>query len=524
MRYQPRGHLRLGRTPFVLAQRLAVLPGVNAGYDAVSGAFPSTVGTKQLFAGGQLVAGFGSNVGAGTTDKMTTGFVGAFPSGGVRTVFARFRRDAGGGGGLGRIFDKTNGSAGQFFMWYGSQSRLSYTIYTGSGAERNINLDAVGSTTSTGEWVSVIIVHRDVGAQQVVNAWVNSVRALNDLTLTGTLRDAPGDPLVIGNRATGSRSWDGVIECLYVWDRELSEPERQALFANPYARFAEHVDAAPVRAAPAAELTGTAVARATASAALTTAITIAGTASARASAAGNLASLAAALSGAAVAGAGATGILSTAIPMVGAAAARASAAGTLSGDAAALVGITVARTSASGTLSTSISLAGAAATRVTGWGLLAGEGAALVGAAMARASSTGELSTAIALTGAASCFVEASGYLAGAGVALSGLAVARGSAAGWLSTSISLGGAGAARASGAAALMTAIPLVGLARAWAAAGGDLSAGSKFSRAPSGSGYTPRRIEYQVRPEQGSHQPRPAQVSTGGRPPAIQENYR
>lgn len=41
------------------------------------------------------------------------------------------------------------------------------------------------------------------------------------------------------------------------------------------------------------------------------------------------------------------------------------------------------------------------------------------------------------------------------------------------------------------------------------------GGQFVRAPAGSGYTPRRHEYQ---------PRPALMSTDGRPPAIQENYR
>lgn len=39
--------------------------------------------------------------------------------------------------------------------------------------------------------------------------------------------------------------------------------------------------------------------------------------------------------------------------------------------------------------------------------------------------------------------------------------------------------------------------------------------EYARAPAGSGYTPRRHEYHSRP---------AQVSTGARPPAIQENYR
>lgn len=48
--------------------------------------------------------------------------------------------------------------------------------------------------------------------------------------------------------------------------------------------------------------------------------------------------------------------------------------------------------------------------------------------------------------------------------------------------------------------------------------------EYARAPTGAGYTSRRSEYQARPVQGGHQSRPAQVSTGGRPPGTQENYR
>ena len=58
-----------------------------------------------------------------------------------------------------------------------------------------------------------------------------------------------------------------------------------------------------------------------------------------------------------------------------------------------------------------------------------------------------------------------------------------------------------------------------AGAFAITGADVtfkhSAQIEYARAPAGSGYTPRRHEYQSRP---------AHVSTGGRPPANQENYR
>ena len=51
----------------------------------------------------------------------------------------------------------------------------------------------------------------------------------------------------------------------------------------------------------------------------------------------------------------------------------------------------------------------------------------------------------------------------------------------------------------------------------------SAQVEYTRAPAGAGYTPRRSEYQVRPQQGSHQARRSQTGSA-RPTATQKAYR
>lgn len=74
-------------------------------------------------------------------------------------------------------------------------------------------------------------------------------------------------------------------------------------------------------------------------------------------------------------------------------------------------------------------------------------------------------------------------------------------------------------AGAAVLLLTDRRLQAAAGVFTVAGGDIafrhSAQVEYARAPAGSGYAPRRHEYQSRP---------AQISTGGRPPATQENYR
>lgn len=250
MRYQPQGLLRIDQGHQLAAGlRMAMLPGVNRGFDVGGMRSATPSGMKQSAIPGAMAAGFGAAVGAGSTDKIVTGLNGAFAAAG-RSYFFRARRNGGGGGGLGRLFDKTNGATGQFLMWYTADNRINYGFYLNGGAtEVNIPVPNSASAAAIGSVFDILVTHAFVGNTHVVSIYVNGVLAVTDTSRTTALVDAVGTPLTIGNRASdNARGWDGQIECAYVWDRVLSDSEAAQLSANRYQLFADPNDSDDVAA------------------------------------------------------------------------------------------------------------------------------------------------------------------------------------------------------------------------------------------------------------------------------------
>jgi len=502
MRYQPQGKLQLNcQHALAPALRLLSLPGVHRGFDAVAQQAATTVGVKVVSTPDGAVGGFGAAVGAGSTDRVTTGLVGDFPLSGRSYIF-RFRRNGGGGGNLGRLFDKTSSGGGQFLMWYGSRAAISYGFYAGSSTERNIDIPGTATTAAVGQDCILIVTHAYDGASSTLNAYVNGQRVLVDSTVAGVLRDAPSVPLTIGNRASdGTRAWDGTIELAGVIDLVLSPDQATALSGGIYQvlanLYADDEDEAQPRsytltaAAGAFAVTGS-------PAGLRVARRIAAT-----PAAFSLAGAAAALRAV------------RRLPVEPGAFA-------LAGSAA---GLRAVRKFAAG--SGVFSLAGGVATLVAarrlsaaaGSFVVVGQAATLVHtAAPAPGGPTYVLTAApgsFALAAAPAALVVARQMAAGAGafsLAASPVNIVA-------QRRLSAGGGQFELAGAAALLQVARRLPAASGAFTLAGSDVvfkhSAQIEYARAPAGSGYTPQRHEYQSRP---------AQVSTGGRPPAIQENYR
>lgn len=241
MRYQPQGLLRIARTPLAAGSRLAILPGVGRAYDAISGQFSTITGTKPTSVGAATSAGFGAAQGSTTSDRVTTGLTGAHPVTG-RSYFFRARRDGTGGGGLGRLFDKTAGAtSGQFMNWSSTTGRLKYSYYSGTNTLRDVDIPGSDLACAPGEWFDVLATYTHEGGVHLVNVYVNGALALNT-TLTAAMADNASAEFVIGNRSTVARVWDGLIECAYVWDRILSADDATALHANPYALYEDLSD------------------------------------------------------------------------------------------------------------------------------------------------------------------------------------------------------------------------------------------------------------------------------------------
>lgn len=203
-------------------------------FDAVRRLAPVHVGTKTVAIPSGLAAGFGSTLGAGTSDRIPTALATALTA---RSQFFRFRRNGAGGGSLGRLSDKTNGSAGQYFYYTTGSGAIAYGIYI-SGAETNLVVTGSGAANT---WIDVLVTHRYTGTTNELVAYVNG-NLVNSASVAGTLTDAASTVLSIGNRADAARNWDGLIECAYIWDRELSAVEAKALSNNRYQIFLEEDD------------------------------------------------------------------------------------------------------------------------------------------------------------------------------------------------------------------------------------------------------------------------------------------
>lgn len=319
-----------------------------------------------------------------------------------------------------------------------------------------------------------------------------TVPAVTSITVAG----GRSNPFVIGaaeNNNEVADNWS--VLAVFAWQgaRVPSLAQLRDLERNPWQLFVDDADHDGLSSVVAdVALSGAAAAVGSAFGSLTTSIRMAGASSSAAAG---------------------TAALSTQVRLTGAALAESSAAGSLE-TSVRLVGAAAAGAAASGMLVTSISLTGVAAAVASAVGTLAVGGSGLSGAAQAIAGGAGALTTGLPLSGTAMTRAVATGQLAGAAVALSGAGVATATASGQLSTAILLVGFASSTGFGAGELATSINLAGAAGAGASAGGALTVGVVYARAPAGPGY---------RPQQHFNECRPAATSSR-RPAALQRNNR
>ncbi|MDN4057130.1 hypothetical protein QPK31_02720 [Massilia sp. YIM B02769] len=219
--------------PITRALAMSVVPGLHRAFDLVAQQHPTVTGTKVAAIAGGLAASFGAATGVSNSDKITTGFSSPIGLSG-RTYQVVLRRNGSGGGGLGRVFDKTTSSTGQFLCWYASTNRMMYGFYAGTGAERNVNIPATNVSAATGRDVELWVQHAYDGENSYISAWADGALVLDRAVYPGVLRDSSA-PLVIGNRGSdNARCWDGSISLFNTWERLLDPVEMEAQRTAPW--------------------------------------------------------------------------------------------------------------------------------------------------------------------------------------------------------------------------------------------------------------------------------------------------
>lgn len=191
--------------------------------DRVSGKASTVVGTKQVAKEWGVGRGFGSTLGVGTSDRVTTGITDHADE---RTWVIRANRNGSGGSSLPRLFDKGGVEI----------------IYLDVGGS-NIVIQRTGTANGAYQWAVALT----AGTTYVIAiSWSFTVMAtppklyINGFPVSGTWLSTPSgtystntSAIDIGNRASdGARHFDGVLSDAFIFDRMLSDADIYALSSD----------------------------------------------------------------------------------------------------------------------------------------------------------------------------------------------------------------------------------------------------------------------------------------------------
>lgn len=418
------------------------------GVDLLTGRPPTTsTGTKHAPSASGMMRGFGATHGVGSTDAILTATTAVAPAG--QTTLAVYMCASAGGGGLGRVFQKGNGTWYCHVLGCGGAGLWMARYVTAGAISQNVSIPR---GTDGVPHVAVFTSDGQVGGAPPasgVAGYIDGVPQTLSVGSTSGVSGGDNAAYYLGNRNDGTRSWDGWIGAVFIWNRVLLPAEIRALSINPWQLFeSEDVYIWVPTSSGAALLAGAAQASAAASGALTAQIK---------------------LDGAALAQAVAAGGLLTGIMLAGAAGGQATAGGALTTQIT-LTGAALDVVTAGGTLTTQISLAGAALDVVTAGGSVTAQ-IKIAGDALAQVTAGGTLNAVFSLAGDALGAATASGTLT-AQIKLSAAAAAQAVATGSLTVDIPLSGPALAQATAGGQILTGIRLAGAAQAAAQASGAL----------------------------------------------------
>lgn len=175
-----------------------------------------------------MARGFGSTLGAGTTDSIT---LASFTMPSKISVWVRYLKNGTGGSGFGRIFEKPGPSTKEITLAISSTTKLfiERDFSTTNGVWEFDDPQA----NTVGLWADVFFTYDDSSTSNVPLVWVNGrpVTVTTSTIPVGTAVNTSG-VCHIGNRADSARNWDGIISKFAMWSVALGYGEAKALLAG----------------------------------------------------------------------------------------------------------------------------------------------------------------------------------------------------------------------------------------------------------------------------------------------------
>lgn len=352
------------------------------------------------------------------------------------------------------------------FLVYQSTTDANYYFAAGRrGTDTVPNFGAAVGALTNGQIDSfVLTASAGFGAALVGNMALFRGQAKLTTVSTTTISASSALATQIGHLGAGGDPWRGLIGCVAIWNRVLSDAEARSYNANPWQLF-QAPDEDDDLVAAGIVLASASAASSTGIASLSTQIPLAASASARSSASAVLTTgvgLSAAGSGAAAVAA----TLTTAVQLLASTATTSTAAATLTVGAV-WTANAVSAANSSASLSTGLAIAATAGAASSSAAALT-VGAVWAADAVARASASASLTTSIAISALANAAASSSAQLA-TGIALAANAVSPTSSVGTLTAP----GSGFAASSIAASATSAALLSQITLASAAASSSLA---------------------------------------------------
>lgn len=175
-----------------------------------------------------MARGFGSTLGAGTTDSVQ---IASFTMPSQVSVWVRYLKNGTGGSAFGRLFEKPGPSTKEITLAISTTTKM-FIERDFSGANGVWEFDDPQANT-VGLWADVFFTYDDSSTSNDPLVWVNgrSVTVTRSTAPTGTPVNTSG-ACYVGNRTDSTRVWDGIISKFAMWSTTGGYPEAKSLLAG----------------------------------------------------------------------------------------------------------------------------------------------------------------------------------------------------------------------------------------------------------------------------------------------------
>ena len=172
-----------------------------------------------------MARGFGSTLGAGTTDVVA---LAAFTMPSKCSVWVRYLKNGVGGANFGRLFEKTGPSNKEITLSISTTTKM--FIERDFSATNGVWEFDDPQANTVGLWADVFFTYDDSSTSNVPLVWVNGrpVTVTTSTTPVGTAVNT-SSACYVGNWSAGTRNWDGIISKFAMWNINLGYREAKQL-------------------------------------------------------------------------------------------------------------------------------------------------------------------------------------------------------------------------------------------------------------------------------------------------------